>query len=217
MGYRLIGQILFYFALRRKQVALRPLSIKPGDQIPAVLHPYWEDVRRYDYDALFKPHPLDSLVQIPSAGQQLIRTLIEQLAAYDWASLSDDVLGSVFERLIPREEQVLLGQFYTPRSVADLLAALTIEGDRRTRFGQRPLAEKPWHLQSLSSSPHGPAKAIHRVRRRSSFAVDVRRVTLCLQAFRVHYPSWPGLPSLFHRLNNSGLCLHTGHHSLVRR
>jgi len=32
--------------------------------------------------------------------------------------------------LIPREEQVLLGQFYTPRPVADLLAALTIEGER---------------------------------------------------------------------------------------
>ncbi|HEY0307838.1 MAG TPA: N-6 DNA methylase [Acidobacteriaceae bacterium] len=130
MGYRLIGQILFYFALRRKQAALRPLSLSPGEQIPAALHPYWEDVRRYDYDALFKPHPLDSLVQIPQTGQLLIRTLIEQLAAYDWASLTDDVLGSVFERLIPREEQVLLGQFYTPRPVADLLAALTIEGER---------------------------------------------------------------------------------------
>jgi methylase of polypeptide subunit release factors len=130
MGYRLIGQILFYFALRRKQVALRPLSLSAGEQIPAALHPYWEDVRRYDYDALFKPHPLDSLVHIPQAGQLLIRTLIEQLSAYDWASLTDDVLGSVFERLIPREEQVLLGQFYTPRPVADLLAALTIEGER---------------------------------------------------------------------------------------
>jgi methylase of polypeptide subunit release factors len=130
MGYRLIGQILFYFALRRKQAALRPLSLSPGDKIPAALHPYWEDVRRYDYDALFMPHALDSLVQIPSAGQTLIRTLIDQLASYDWASLTDDVLGSVFERLIPREEQVLLGQFYTPRPVADLLAALTIEGDR---------------------------------------------------------------------------------------
>ena len=92
MGYRLIGQILFYFALRRKQVALKPLTMAPGEDVSAALHPYWEDVRRYDYDALFKPHPLDSLVPIPVAGQQLVRILIEQLAAYDWASLSD-VLG----------------------------------------------------------------------------------------------------------------------------
>jgi type I restriction enzyme M protein len=130
MGYRLIGQILFYFALRRKQSALRALTLAAGAAIPKALHPYWEDVRRYDYDALFKPHPLDSLVDIPSAGQALLRTLIDQLSSYDWASLTDDVLGSVFERLIPREEQVLLGQFYTPRPVADLLTALTVEGER---------------------------------------------------------------------------------------
>jgi hypothetical protein len=36
---------------------------------------------------------------------------------------TDDVLGSISEHLIPREEQVLLGQFYTPRPVADLPAA----------------------------------------------------------------------------------------------
>lgn len=39
------------------------------------------------------------------------------------------MLGSIFENLIPHEEQVLLGQFYTPRLVADLLAAFTIDGD----------------------------------------------------------------------------------------
>lgn len=56
--------------------------------------------------------------------------MIDQLGGYDWSSLSDDVLGVVFERLIPREEQMLLGQFYTPRPVADLLLAMTIDGER---------------------------------------------------------------------------------------
>lgn len=130
MGYRLIGQILFYFALRRKQLALRPITLSSDDKIPTALYDYWNDVRRFDYEALFQPHPLDTLVDIPAPGQALIRTLIDQFASYDWASLTDDVLGSVFERLIPSEEQKLLGQFYTPRPVADLLAALTIEGNR---------------------------------------------------------------------------------------
>ena len=130
MGYRLIGQILFYLALRRQQPALPALSLSRGDKVPGALSAYWNNVRRFDYEALFKPHALDTLVEIPASGQFLIRHLIDQLASYDWASLTDDVLGSVFERLIPREEQLLLGQFYTPRPVADLLAALTIEGRR---------------------------------------------------------------------------------------
>jgi type I restriction-modification system DNA methylase subunit len=130
MGYRLIGQILFYFALRRKQPTLRPLHITREEPIPAALIPFWNDVRRFDYEALFRPDPLDQLVAFPDHGQLLVRSLIEHLAAYDWASLTDDVLGAVFERLIPREEQILLGQFYTPRSVADFLVAMTLDGER---------------------------------------------------------------------------------------
>ena len=130
IGYRLIGQILFYYALRRKQPSLRPLSLERPDIIPGALRTYWNDVRRFDYDALFKPDAIEELIALPQEGQDVVRTLIDQLSHYNWASLSDDVLGAVFQRLIPREEQILLGQFYTPRPVADLLVALTADGER---------------------------------------------------------------------------------------
>lgn len=130
IGYRLIGQILFYFALRRKIPALREITLTSTDRIPDALLPYWNEVRRYDYEALFKPEPIESLIPVADEAQVLVRQLVEQLGAYDWASLTDDVLGSIFEHLIPREEQVLLGQFYTPRPVADLLVAFTVDGER---------------------------------------------------------------------------------------
>lgn len=130
IGYRFIGQILFYFALRRKIPALKPLVLDAKDKLPDAFLPFWNEVRRYDYEALFKPEPIESLIPIASDAHIIIRHLIEQLSAYDWNSLTDDVLGSIFEHLIPREEQILLGQFYTPRPVADLLAALTIDGER---------------------------------------------------------------------------------------
>lgn len=130
IGYRFIGQILFYFALRRKIPALKKIQIGPEDKLPEALQPYWNDVRRYDYEALFKPEPIETLIPMAPEAQVFIRHLIEQLASYDWASLTDDVLGSIFEQLIPRQEQALLGQFYTPRPVADLLVALTVDGDR---------------------------------------------------------------------------------------
>ena len=130
MGHRLIGQILFYFALKRKLTTLKDIKLSASDKFPDALLPYWNEVRRYDYEALFKPDPIESLIPVADEAQDYLRQLIEQLAAYDWASLTDDVLGSIFEHLIPRDEQVLLGQFYTPRPVADLLVALTIDGKR---------------------------------------------------------------------------------------
>jgi hypothetical protein len=68
-AYRLIGQILFYFALRRKQPSLKPLVVKPSDSLPSSLRPFWDDVRRFDYEALFKVSVLDDLVPFPSSAE----------------------------------------------------------------------------------------------------------------------------------------------------
>lgn len=130
IAYRYVGQILFYHALRRKISALRPIELATGDVLPDALTTYWNDVRRYDYEALFGPHELDGVIPIGPDATFLLRQLIGQLSGYDWSSLSDDVLGSIFEHLIPRGEQILLGQFYTPREVAELLVAFTVDGER---------------------------------------------------------------------------------------
>lgn len=126
-AYRLIGQILFYFALRRKQPTLPSLSISAQQELPSAFRPYWDEVRRYDYEALFQQSELDDLVPLPPASQTLVRAFIGELADYDWNSLRDDVLGSIFEQLIPRKEQILLGQFYTPPRVADLVLGFVVE------------------------------------------------------------------------------------------
>ena len=130
IAYRLTGQILFYFALRRKISTLKHIDLSDSDQLPDALHTYWNDVRRYDYEALFKPDDIDKLIKFPKEAQFLVNDLIKHLGEYDWSSLTDDVLGSIFERLIPKDEQLLLGQFYTPRSVANLLVAFSIDGKR---------------------------------------------------------------------------------------
>lgn len=131
-AYRLVGQILFYFALRRKQPSLPSLVLPPQKALPGALQPYWAEVRKFDYEALFQPSILDTLVPLPPAAQTLIRALVDELGAYDWNELRDDVLGAVFENLIPKHEQVLLGQFYTPPRVADLLIAFAIDGPSPT-------------------------------------------------------------------------------------
>jgi type I restriction-modification system DNA methylase subunit len=131
-AYRLIGQVLFYFALRRKQPSLKALKIPSSAPLPMALRPFWNDVRRFDYEALFKESELDTLVPFPASAATVLRQMIEELSRYEWSKLRDDVLGSVFEHLIPRSEQVLLGQFYTPTKVADLLVAFAVDAENAT-------------------------------------------------------------------------------------
>ena len=127
-AYRLAGQVLFYFALRRRLADLPELELQPTDLVPECFSPYWDQARRYDYEAIFAPNELDKLVPVSDASQATIKSLTDILRNYDWANVRDDVLGGVFERLIPKQEQVLLGQFYTPTLVADLLVAFCVNG-----------------------------------------------------------------------------------------
>src|SRR5207247_1147612 len=61
-AYRLIGQILFYFALRRRQASLPPLAPAAGTPLIRTLRPFWDDVRRFDYEAMFERTELDDIV-----------------------------------------------------------------------------------------------------------------------------------------------------------
>lgn len=128
LAYRFAGQILFYFALRRKNSALPALTPDRNKPLGPQLRHHWDLVRRFDYEALYGVDDVEVMLPLSGGAGTLLHELIDMLAYYDWAALTDDVLGSIFERLIPKEEQLLLGQFYTPKPVADLLTALTIDG-----------------------------------------------------------------------------------------
>lgn len=159
-AYRLIGQVLFYFALRRKQPSLKPLEIPAAAPLPSALRPYWDDVRRFDYEALFKESEIDSLVPFPSPAAIVLRHTIEELGRYEWNKLRDDVLGSVFENLIPRSEQILLGQFYTPTRVADLLVAFAVDAESANVLdpgcGSGTFVMRAYdYLRSQTSQVHG--------------------------------------------------------------
>ena len=60
--------------------------------------------------------------------------LIHDFNTRDFASLPQDVIGTVFERLIPPEERHGLGQYFTSENLCDLLDAFCITVPRRTRF-----------------------------------------------------------------------------------
>jgi len=159
-AYRLIGQVLFYFALRRKQPSLKALEIPGSVPLPSALRPFWDDVRRFDYEALFKESELDSLVPLPLPAAIVLRQMIEELSRYDWNNLRDDVLGAVFENLIPRTEQVLLGQFYTPTKVADLLVAFAVDPESASILdpgcGSGTFVMRAYeYLKEETKEPHG--------------------------------------------------------------
>lgn len=130
LAYRLTGQVLFYYSFRRHQPSLPTLSLSAGQPVGPQLRTYWDRVRSYDYEALFGESPLED-VELSVAAENEIRRLVDNLSHYDWDSVREDVLGSIFEQLLPETERILLGQYYTPAALADVVLSMTLRDHDR--------------------------------------------------------------------------------------
>jgi hypothetical protein len=128
LAYRLLGQTLFYLAFRRYRPELPELLLPNQRHVMDELGVFWSRIRRFDYEALYETSLLDEVpIARGTQADTLIRDLVAELGLYDWRGVDDAVLGSVFEQLIPEPERVLLGQYYTPYALADLMVSLCLE------------------------------------------------------------------------------------------
>lgn len=129
--YRLLGKILFYLTLRRFNLNIPKLVLfgsNPLD-IDKELKRYFEIARQIDYQAVFEEDFPDR-VPFPQGGVEPLINLIETLNRYNFSQMPQDVMGNVFEKLIPLEERHTLGQYYTNEELVDFITAFCV----RTRF-----------------------------------------------------------------------------------
>src|SRR3990167_2100205 len=126
--YRLIGKVLFYLTLRRFRSdlpAMHLTDINPS-QINERLKEYFEIARQIDYQAVFEDDFTDS-IPIPPSGVELLAALIEDLNRFNFSHMPHDVVGNVFEKLIPPEDRHALGQFFKREELVDLINAFCIQ------------------------------------------------------------------------------------------
>lgn len=125
--YRLLGKVIFYQSLRRSFGSLPELNLTGVDSsyVMPRLRAAFAEALQVDYHAVFAEVLIDRLPYPQTAATELA-ALIEDLNTRDFASLPQDVVGQVFEQLIPREERHGLGQFFTPEPLADLICAFCV-------------------------------------------------------------------------------------------
>lgn len=125
--YRLLGKIIFYQSLRRARSALPELDLSNLDtsQVIPRLYSCFAKAHEIDYHAVFREDIIDRL-PFPVAASTELRDLVEDLNTRDFAHLPQDVVGAVFERLIPPEDRHALGQFFTPETLVDLITGFCV-------------------------------------------------------------------------------------------
>ena len=126
--FLLMNRVIFYKLVRTQHESLEPMNfagVKTGKQFDLRLRKYFEAVLRIDFATVFANDVFDKL-RIPDASVGRLEHSVHDLDKYDFETLSFEVLGRVYETLIPERDRHQLGQYFTPPTTVDLINAFCI-------------------------------------------------------------------------------------------
>jgi len=126
-AYLLVNKILFYNLLQVKRPHQFdpleiPKSLTKGSLLQTTLQAYFNQVLEIDYETIYTTDFIDNIAfPEEKAVVEEIKNLVNILKRYDFSKLGYDVIGRIFERLIPKHERHNLGQYFTNPDVVDLI------------------------------------------------------------------------------------------------
>ena len=130
--YVLANKIVFYYVLKRTFKNLSELDISNFTDIKEIkryILTAFENAKEIsgDYETVFENSVAD---EIPFYTDEMVfhvKDLIKFFELYNFSTLSQDILGNIYDTLISPKERHENGQYFTPIAVVDLINALTIK------------------------------------------------------------------------------------------
>jgi type I restriction enzyme M protein len=128
-AYVLANKILFYNVLRTEHEELSPIQterIKESSDLNQILKKHFQDVLEINYDTIYKIDVFDDL-KVPDTSLEQMIKFLEDFDKYDFKGVNYEILGQVYEDLIPGAEKHEMGQYFTPPSTVDLINSFCIQ------------------------------------------------------------------------------------------
>ena len=126
-AYLLVNKILFYNLLQAKRpheldLLEIPEGLTKGAMLQTSLQSYFNEVLKIDYDTIYATDFIDTIA-FPEVKEVVreIKELVNVLKRYDFSRIGYDIIGRIFEHLIPQDERHNLGQYFTNPDVVDLI------------------------------------------------------------------------------------------------
>ncbi len=124
--YLLINKIFFYKILETIYPQIPRLRSIDTLDISSYLEEYFKVVLKIDYKAVFQQGFFDK-IRIPHEVASTLVKFIKELELFDFEKIESDVIGRIYEKLIPIEERKKLGQYYTPPQIIELILKLIVK------------------------------------------------------------------------------------------
>jgi len=131
-AYTLLNRIVFYRILERNYgglTRLDPPSAKRPSSLSSWLRVHFDEAMAVtrDFEPIFAEDIYDH-IPLPAGEFELseIESFIGDMDRYKLEDIGADVVGFIYERLVPEEERHRLGQFYTPPQIAELIVQWSV-------------------------------------------------------------------------------------------
>ncbi|MEM3503730.1 MAG: N-6 DNA methylase, partial [Nitrososphaeria archaeon] len=130
--YVLANKILFYYVLKRSFNDLPEIDISKDESIESIKNKIFQAFKLAkeisgNYETVFEQTDADL---IPFSSEELVyhvTNLVKFFKSYNFSTLSQDILGNIYDTLISPGERHENGQYFTPIPVVDLINAFTIK------------------------------------------------------------------------------------------
>ncbi|MEM3013430.1 MAG: N-6 DNA methylase [Candidatus Bathyarchaeia archaeon] len=131
-----MNKIIFYKILERhyeELPKLKPLSAPDGKYFVEFLKGYFKKAIEItgDFEPIFITELYDD-IPLPDLDyvSEEVNSFIEEMDTYKLEEIGSDVVGYIYEELIPDEERHRLGQFYTSPPIAELIVKWAVRNHK---------------------------------------------------------------------------------------
>jgi len=130
-AYIFVNKILFYNVLRKRWPNLSNIVLPKGltsTNFYTLLQTYLNIAIKEsnNYQTVFQTNFVDK-IPIPTNTINELLKIIQYLQSLDYSVLGYDIIGKVFEKVIPKEERHTLGQYFTRSDVVDLIIGFCVK------------------------------------------------------------------------------------------
>jgi type I restriction-modification system DNA methylase subunit len=129
-SYLLMNKLIFYKILQSEPAYsgnVPSLDLRQMEISKQLRLAFDAVIKNIDFEAVFEQDPIFDEISLNSAMNEEVKELLHELGEFDLSKFGSDVIGRIYQNVLPPKERHDLGQYYTPPEVCDLITSLTIK------------------------------------------------------------------------------------------
>ncbi len=131
-AYLLMNKFVFYEILKNQPAydKIPKIDLESSENFSKVIKNFFlEIIKKVDFEAIYEQDPIYDEIPLNDEIKFEIHEFMEELEQYDLTQFNHDVIGKIYEKIIPQKERHDLGQYYTPKEIVELIVKTSILND----------------------------------------------------------------------------------------